>query len=166
MLDSLMGEASLNVVEVRLFAAAISKLLQKLPACPEGIFLDACDVNEERFGRSVSELVSSGRADNLKFISRHKADSIFPVVSAASIVAKVIRDNEMERIRHEFGMSIEEMGSGYPSDPRTKRFLENWIKEKGVVPSHTRHAWKTTRKLEAKYLPRERTPQMQLSDFG
>ncbi len=163
-LDSLMEEVSLNVVEVRLFAAAISSLMERLPSPPEGIFLDACDVNEERFGRSVIASLDRNAdvPENMQVFSRHKGDSIYPVVSGASIVAKVIRDGEMEKIRQEFGMGMEDMGSGYPADSRTRRFLENWIKEKGVVPPHARRSWKTTRRLVSQYA----ASQKRLSDFG
>ena len=44
-----------------------------------------------------------------------------PVVSAASIIAKVTRDQEIKKLKQEYNV---EFGSGYPSDPRTKSFLE------------------------------------------
>ena len=94
--------------------------------------------------------------------SKHGGDAIFPVVSAASIVAKVTRDGEMERIRDELGRSVEEIGSGYPSDRRTARFLETWIRENGVAPPHARRSWKTVRRLEQRYADSQR----RLTDFG
>lgn len=58
--------------------------------------------------------------------AEHKADERYPVVSAASIIAKVTRDREIEKIKAKIGVNF---GSGYPADPTTKKFLEeNWKK--------------------------------------
>ncbi len=56
-----------------------------------------------------------------------KADSLFPIVSAASIVAKVTRDRVLEEWHHEHAQLDRRLGrdfgSGYPADPRTKQWL-------------------------------------------
>jgi len=163
-----MAEVTLNVVGERLFASAISKLLAKMPATPGGLYLDASDVKAERFGRTVSGLLRKGEADGkeglpvgIPIISEHRADSAYSCVSAASVVAKVIRDAEMEKIRKELGMTMESMGSGYPSDNRTRGFLENWIKEKGDAPPHARRSWKTVKTLLKTHAP----DQKRLTDF-
>ena len=54
-------------------------------------------------------------------VVEHKADVHFPEVSAASIIAKCIREEEVEKIKKKYNI---EFGSGYPSDPRTQKFLE------------------------------------------
>jgi len=51
----------------------------------------------------------------------HKADVNHVECSAASILAKVTRDAEIEKIKKEIGIDF---GSGYPSDPLTVEFLE------------------------------------------
>ena len=56
----------------------------------------------------------------LKLISKHKADSTHRIVGAASIVAKVTRDKIIKEIGKEIGLDI---GSGYPSDPKSKSAL-------------------------------------------
>ncbi|MBL7100902.1 MAG: ribonuclease HII [Nanoarchaeota archaeon] len=56
-----------------------------------------------------------------ELILEHKADLNHPVVAAASILAKVTRDNEIEKIKQDIKIDF---GSGYPSDPITKEFLE------------------------------------------
>jgi len=67
----------------------------------------------------------------------HKADSKFLSVGAASIIAKVTRDKEIEKIQKKIK---EPIGSGYPSDPLTKEFLKNnWDKH----PEIFRHSWAT-----------------------
>ena len=40
------------------------------------------------------------------------------------------------------------MGSGYPADPITIRFLRRWIKKYNKFPSDVRSSWKTIKKLE------------------
>ena len=127
---------NLNELEILMFAEAIAAL----PASQA--FVDCADVNEMSFGRRIEALIPSG----IEVRSFHKADVIYPVVSAASIVAKVTRDRLIEQLSLSLGMDV---GSGYPSDPRTIRFLEKWIKDNGNPPSCARASWETTRRLIA-----------------
>ena len=64
--------------------------------------------------------------------------------SAASIIAKTTRDNEIEKIKEEIGVDF---GSGYPSDVRTITFIEGWVKEKRGLPPYTRKSWKTVKRM-------------------
>ncbi len=73
----------------------------------------------------------------------------YPIVAAASIVAKVIRDQEMEKIREAWG---EDLGSGYPSDPKTRRFLNKLIQTEASLPPFVRSKWKTLQRLRQKSL--------------
>jgi len=102
---------------------------------PDVVYLDACDVNANRFGTNV--LVASGI--ETKVISEHKADAKFEVVGAASIVAKVTRDCLIDQLKEEFG----DIGSGYPSDPVTIAFLTEYIQKNGKAPSCARKSWQT-----------------------
>jgi len=104
-------------------------------------YVDACDVSEERYAKTVSGLVG----DRCSIIARHKADVLFPVVSAASIVAKVTRDRIIESLWDEWG----DFGSGYPSDQKTTDFLSHYIQKHHVAPSIARNSWATTRDLIA-----------------
>ncbi len=54
------------------------------------------------------------------------------------------RDEEVELIEKELG---EEIGSGYPSDIRTRDFLMKWIDEHGDLPPYTRKSWETAREM-------------------
>ena len=67
--------------------------------------------------------------------AEHKADVKFPVVSAASILAKVTRDSEIEKLQKKIK---EPIGSGYPSDPVTQEFLKNNYEK---YPEIFRHSW-------------------------
>ncbi len=135
-IDVMRAEMSLNDFEARLFAAVIGKLH------PETAYVDAVDVDEIEFKRAVLKDLPF----EVEVVSQHEADDLFPVVSAASVIAKVRRDSEMRAIEAEVGQP---MGSGYPSDPVTIAFLEKWIREKGSPPPHTRLTWDTTRRLLA-----------------
>ncbi len=107
---------------------------------PQKAYLDASDVNEERFGENVGKK----HGTSIEIISKHKADDLFPIVSAASILAKVRRDKCVRELEKKIGLPL---GSGYPSDPKTRKFLENWIKEHGSLPDIVRHSWKTSENL-------------------
>jgi ribonuclease HII len=60
-------------------------------------------------------------------------------VAAASIVAKVERDRHVDDLRAEYG----EVGSGYPSDPTTRTFLRDYVRDHGELPACARTSWKT-----------------------
>ena len=95
--------------------------------------VDSFDVNEER----LSSLLSSMTGRNV--ICRHRADQIYGNVSAASVLAKLEREEAMDRIRKEYGNT----GSGYPSDPRTIEFLRRSIQEGRDISGIVRTHWKT-----------------------
>lgn len=87
----------------------------------------------------------------LKFTVSEKADSKFPIVSAASIVAKVNRDHVVKdwTFRENLqGVNISrEFGSGYPADPNTVKWMkENQDKVFGFV-DFVRFSWKTIENL-------------------
>ena len=131
--DERRAKMSLNDVELEMFREAVSKI----PVTR--VYADCPDVNEMAFSSALSI-----RLNNITVIGRHKADDTYPVVSAASIIAKVTRDRMIEDISKEFGVDI---GSGYPSDQQTMDFIKGWISKNGVSPKHTRNSWEPVRKL-------------------
>lgn len=132
-IDERRKRLSLNVIELEMFADAVSKR----PV--DEVYADCPDVNEMTFSSALGV-----RVPGPKIIGRHKADDTYPIVSAASIIAKVTRDRMMEEISKEFGVNV---GSGYPSDPVTMDFIGKWIKEYGIPPKHTRCSWEPVRHL-------------------
>jgi ribonuclease HII len=106
----------------------------------EEIYIDAADVNAARFGASIRKLLNY----NPKLlISEHKADYKYPIVSAASIMAKHKRDSIVGRLREQYG----DFGSGYTSDKKTIEFLRDWISVKKRLPPFVRKSWETCKTL-------------------
>lgn len=95
------------------------------------------------------------QGSGIEFVVRKKADSLFPVVSAASICAKVTRDYAMEQWTFEEPGAEEankkeeigHMGSGYPGDERTKKWLLKNMDPVFGFPSLVRFNWSTARDM-------------------
>ncbi|XP_073003135.1 ribonuclease H2 subunit A isoform X1 [Typha latifolia] len=85
------------------------------------------------------------RFPGVKFVVAKKADSIYPVVSGASIVAKVTRDRALrDWILDETGENIHRnFGSGYPGDPETKAWLDDHKHPVFGFPTLVRFSWGT-----------------------
>lgn len=84
----------------------------------------------------------------LDFTASEKADAKFPVVSAASIVAKVNRDFCVENWQFKENAQISRnFGSGYPSDPNTVKWLEENCDEIFGYGDFARYSWKTIQNL-------------------
>ncbi|EPS57935.1 ribonuclease [Genlisea aurea] len=87
----------------------------------------------------------SGMFPNVKFVVSKKADSLYPVVSGASIVAKVNRDRALQN--WEFDETTEDLnrnfGSGYPGDPQTKAWLNDHKHPVFGFPTLVRFSWGT-----------------------
>jgi ribonuclease HII len=147
----------LNYLEAQYVARVLEKLKFDLA------YVDCCDTIQKRYGDLVAdlllervkkrrkELVQLGESNHFrrKIVSEHHADTNYPIVSAASIVAKVRRDSFVHSLHKKHGV----FGSGYPSDPRTKKFLRGFVEREEALPSITRLSWMTVRNL---YAPLER----------
>ena len=130
-IDKSVSKNLLNQLEANYMA----KVIKKLKAGSS--YVDSCDVNPKRFGVYISNIAKTG-----KIISSHHADRKYPVVSAASIIAKVNRDREIEKLRE-----MHDLGSGYPSDPKTMKFIKEWISQNDNVPIFVRKSWKPVKIL-------------------
>lgn len=78
-----------------------------------------------------------------EWVIEPKADANHAVVGAASVYAKTERDALLDRVRAEYG----DVGSGYPSDPQTKRWLEAWARSGRPWPPFVRTRWQTVAAL-------------------
>jgi ribonuclease HII len=122
----------------RLEADTMAEVIEVLN--PDIAYVDASDVLAERFKEHIQEKLPF----KVKIVSEHKADVTYPVVSAASIIAKVERDRAIQELSKKYC----DIGAGYPSDPKTIRFLENWITKYGSYPDFVRKSWKPAKRLK------------------
>jgi ribonuclease HII len=127
----------LNFLEAKLMARVVNELV------PEEVYIDASDVNEERYAQAISEFLRP-ELKKIKIVSRHHADRTYPIVSAASIIAKVRRDEAVEALRRDYG----DFGSGYIADPKTLAFLKDWRGSHSEYPPIVRLSWKTIKQIE------------------
>ena len=127
-IDRWVARGGLNELELSAFARLVRDLR------PDVAYVDACDPDAARFGRRLADRVGG----TVTIVARHRADEEFPVVGAASIVAKVRRDRALERLRRRLGDGL---GSGYPSDTRTRSFVEAAVRAGGPPPEWLRLSW-------------------------
>ncbi len=120
-------------------AQTMAKVIEALK--PDKAYVDASDVLEERFGRDILDSLSF----RIPIVSEHKADRTYPIVSAASIIAKVERDREVAELAKAHG----DFGSGYPSDPRTMDFLRRCLKKTEECPDFVRRSWKPVKRVKS-----------------
>tara|TARA_Y100000310_G_scaffold332391_2_gene407884 strand:- start:1533 stop:2204 length:672 start_codon:yes stop_codon:yes gene_type:complete len=141
----------LNEVE----AIACAKIINKINKGYSKIkvVLDCPSTSLIKWGDFLKTKVKN--LSNLEVLCEHKADRNHISVSAASILAKSTREKEMDKLREIYG---EEIGSGYPSDPLTTRFLKKNIRkfeDKGIF----RKSWATWKTAIAT------TSQKKMNDF-
>lgn len=122
----------------RLEAQTMAKIIDVLK--PDVAYVDAADVIAERFRHHIQE----GLSFKVKIIAEHRADKTYPVVSAASIIAKVERDREIVALTGQYG----DFGSGYLSDSKTVRFLRQWLQTHGEYPECVRKSWKPAKQAK------------------
>lgn len=123
---------NLNKLEAKTSALLINELN------PIKVILDCPSNNITAYKNLVRSMIKNKKTI---IIAEHKADLNHEIVGAASILAKVTRDREIEKIKKKIGVDF---GSGYPSDPKTVAFLaKHWDK----YPEIFRKTWTTYRKV-------------------
>lgn len=146
-IDFLRGRMSLNEIE----AKKMAELVQMFDEKPEQLIIDCPDTIPDNFLRRLHKYLGP----NINAIIEHKADVNHPIVSAASIIAKCERDDSVRRLEERYGP----LGTGYPHDPLTKKFLEECFQSTGKFPSCVRKSWETARVFQ------ERKCQKMLSEY-
>ncbi len=130
-IDRLRLRKNLNLIE----AEVMANMVRAVSA--SSFFLDSPQANTQRFAELIEKL--SGK----KVVADTFAEKKYPVVAAASVIAKVERDREMRKIEKAVG---EELGTGYPHDQRTVEFLRKCAK-KGGYPDFVRKSWVTASEI-------------------
>jgi len=132
-IDQLRNDGTnLNEIETNNMTSIIDELN------PNICYIDCIDVKEDRFENNLNE-----KYPEIEIITKHKADDIYDIVSAASIIAKVERDKQMAIIRNEYG----EVVSGYQSWKNTINYLKSL---ENNYPPIVRQTWNTVINLKEK----------------
>ncbi|GMH36251.1 hypothetical protein BSKO_04119 [Bryopsis sp. KO-2023] len=131
---------SLNALAVNSTFKIISQVLEKGVNIKK-VFVDTLGDPATHQGRL------SNNFPGIEFTVCPKADAIYPIVSAASIVAKVTRDADLAGIEKSMGFPPNSMGSGYPGDPDTVSFLKENIDSLFGYPELVRFSWSTCKSL-------------------
>ncbi|MFH1452067.1 MAG: ribonuclease HII [archaeon] len=132
--------SNLNHLEAIKTAMIINELVKDLDEVVD-VFVDCPSVNIKSWSEDVQELVKEPSKVNLS--CEHKADLNHLVVSAASILAKERREDEINVLKK---MLDVDFGSGYPSDSKTVSFIkENF--DNLVYKEIIRHSWNTVKRL-------------------
>ena len=83
----------------------------------------------------------------IKIVVAKKADSTYPIVSAASICAKVSRDHALRAWQFGEAENESKYGSGYPNDPVTKKWLADNVDPVFGFPQIVRFSWSTAESI-------------------
>lgn len=136
-------ETNLNWLEADYAARILNEL------APDVAYLDCPSPNIEAFVEYVRQRLTV----KCQVVAEHRADAKYPVVGAASIVAKVLRDAKIAALKAEFGVDF---GSGYPADPATQAFLDAHYADYPFF----RTSWESYKRIV------EQKRQRQLGDFS
>lgn len=123
--NSIKGGTNLNKVEALMAAEIINKINSKSRQKEKiVVVIDCPSVNIIKWHFYLLQFIAN--PNNLKFKIEHKADVNYVACSAASILAKVRREERVAEIKKKLNIDF---GSGYPSDPVTKKFLKEYYKQ-------------------------------------
>ena len=120
---------------------------------PDKVYIDALTSNPKKFQGLILENMRTAEPE---FIVENYADETYPIVSAASIIAKVERDAAIKEIKEKVKVDF---GVGYSHDERTIKFVESLVKKNKPLPPYVRQSWITTQLLIEKNL------QSKIKDF-
>ncbi len=133
-IDRMRKKISLNAIE----ALKIADLIIALKTTPDKVIVDAADPIAESFKKRIVCILEERNAFVPDILSEHKADDNYIEVSAASVIAKVERDRDIEALSKKYG----ELGSGYPHDEVTQAFVRELMKNgKENLPDFVRRSW-------------------------
>jgi ribonuclease HII len=131
---------NLNTLEAEKAAKIINKLTKNINEKIK-VVIDCPSVNTQSWTTDVQKLLDNPK--NIQLSCEHKADLHHPIVSAASIIAKEKREDEIYKLKLQLKTDF---GSGYPADPKTKDFItKNFNNEK--YKHIIRFSWNTVKKL-------------------
>ncbi len=135
-IDEKMKRMSLNDIELEAMAEIINscELLDG-----EDVIIDLPS-NGPEFGRVLRTKIKNKK---INLILEHSADKNHVCVGAASIIAKEGREKQVAGLHLVHG----DFGSGYPHDPKTKKFLQKAVREKTSLEI-IRTSWATVKDIQ------------------
>lgn len=136
-IDQLRKVMTLNEIELQAFADVIER------ADPDKVFIDLPEPDGDRFIRTLKKELPK-RFEDREFVAEHGADDVYPIVSAASIIAKSAREAHVDELKQKYGYDFK---SGYPHDAPTIEFLEKYLDEHDELPPETRRSWSTAENI-------------------
>ena len=139
-LNVMMDHHNLNEIE----AIKIAQAIDQLAIRDATVYVDSPDNVPAKFARRIEKYVKT----RVRIVSANRADDTYVIVGAASIIAKVTRDREIERIRKETGI---EFNSGYTSDKITQKYISQ-RKDYPALEPYLRTKWSTLRTEKQKKL--------------
>ncbi len=136
-IDSAIKKPGDNILKLEI--RKIAELITELK--PDKVICDCPSPNRKSFIASLKQMLPE-TLQHIEIIADFKADINYPVVSAASILAKVTRDREIAKLHKKFRVKF---GSGYASDPKTVKFVDkHWNTQK--YSAIFRKSWETWKK--------------------
>ena len=136
-IDRYCAKQSLNLLEIETMAALIRKFQ------PDVVYVDALGKSMSHFLARLQRCLGPFGG---KIVAENRADVNYPVVSAASIVAKVTRDGLIAQLHDQLG----DFGSGYTSDVKTVTFLNQYYQKFHKFPPAVRQSWSTVKRMVSK----------------
>jgi len=130
-------ETDMNTLTVEAHARALSKVLSAVDGTELSGYVDAGDTNAVRFGQRLRDRLDG----DVDLRAEHEADATHRIVGAASVIAKVARDAHVRALSAKYG----DVGSGYPSDPTTRAFLQAHVETYDELPDCARASWQTSK---------------------
>jgi ribonuclease HII len=123
-IDERVARNELNVLERELAA----KLIEQAPA------VDRMIADGKRMFAALS-----GRFD--KFESHDRGESVHASVAAASVVAKVLRDERFAQIRRRYEAELGPITGGGYANAATRRWVRAYVERHGRLPDEARRTW-------------------------
>lgn len=134
----------LNYLETMVMA----KLIRELK--PDIVHMDTPDVDHNRCAEQVQSVIKY----KLNVICQPRADQNYVSTGAASILAKVRRDQIIEKLKENHG----DFNSGYASDRKTQSFIADYFSQHNECPDYMRKSWSTIQRYLAPIKQTKLTP--------
>ena len=134
----------LNYLETMVMARLIRELH------PDIVHMDPADVDNLRCAEQVQSVIRY----KVEVICEPRADDKYTSTGAASILAKVTRDQRIKELCEKHG----DFNSGYASDKKTQKFIERYFSEHKECPDYMRASWATIQRHMKPFKQTKLTP--------